>query len=59
MSKTHKRITINIKCIVSYKKAIRTTIFLNTKGTIGDINNELKIFLKAIEGIFIPDESIP
>lgn len=33
-----------------------TTIFLNTKGTVGDISNELKIFLKAIEGIFTPDE---
>lgn len=33
-----------------------TTIFLNTKGTVGDISDELKIFLKAIEGIFTPDE---
>ena len=33
-----------------------TTIFLNTKGTVGDISDELKIFLKAIEGIFTTDE---
>lgn len=33
-----------------------TTIFLNTKGTVGDISDELKIFLKAIDGIFTPDE---
>lgn len=33
-----------------------TTIFLNTKGTVGDISDELKIFLKAIDGIFTSDE---